>query len=107
MKCRAKTTCLVECRLVASLLAFWCLIAAPEFLRASGVVTNCTQAALDNALSGGGTVTFSCDGVIVLTNFKTISVSTVLDANGRDVTLNGQFGADPTNAVRLFYVNTN
>ena len=39
---------------------------------ASGVVTNCTDADLRAALQGGGTVTFACDGTIVLTRFERV-----------------------------------
>lgn len=83
------------------------LLAATGATQASGVVNDCAETALNTALSGGGTVTFACDGVIVITNTKTISANTVLDASGRDVTISGFFGPNSTNAVRLFFVNTN
>ena len=67
----------------------------------AGTVTNATQAALQAALAGGGTVTFGVAGVITLTNTIIIAQDTVLDAAGFDVTINGG------NAVRLFQVNSN
>lgn len=72
---------------------------------ASGTVTNCSsEANLNSVLSGGGTVTFACSGTMTLTGTKTISANTIINANGYDVTLNGQNGGT---SVRLFYVNTN
>lgn len=56
---------------------------------AGGIVTDCTEASLRAALSGGGTVTFACDGTIVLSNTLVIASDTVLDATGRSVTLDG------------------
>ena len=66
-----------------------------------GVVTNATQADLQAALNGGGTVTFGVAGVTTLTNTIIITQDTVLDAAGFDVTISGG------NAVRLFQVNSN
>ena len=86
--------------LTGALLVFSCAGSA----WAGGTVTNCTEAAFTNALSGGGTVTFACNGSIVFTSTKIVSVSTILNANGYNVTLNGQNGGTKT---RLFYVNTN
>jgi hypothetical protein len=58
---------------------------------AEGVVTNCTDIALRSALAGGGLVTFSGDCSITVTQtlFITSSNTTILDANGHTVTLNG------------------
>jgi hypothetical protein len=66
-----------------------------------GVVTNCTQANLQAALAGGGTVLFGCSGTVVLTNTVLISVNTSLDASNSIVTISGG------NAVRLFQISTN
>jgi hypothetical protein len=63
-----------------------------------GVVNACDQAGLEEALIGGGTVIFNCDGTIILTNTITISEDTLLDASGYTVTLSGN------NAVRIFTV---
>jgi hypothetical protein len=66
-----------------------------------GVVTNCTEANLRAAMAGGGSVTFACDGVVMLTGTITIASDTALDANGHQVTISGN------NAVRVFSVETN
>jgi RHS repeat-associated protein len=72
----------------------------PALTYGGGVVTTATEAALNSALNGGGTVTFACNGVINLTGTKTISANTVLDATGYGVTLSGQ------SSVQLFAVNS-
>ena len=46
---------------------------------AGGIVTNCTETSLRAALAGGGTVTFACDGTIVLSNTLVIATNTVCD----------------------------
>src|SRR5437773_2576124 len=66
---------------------------------AGGTVTDCSETSLDAALSGGGTVTFACDGTITITTTKSISAATILDASGHYVTISGN------NSVRLFNVN--
>ena len=68
-------------------------------IHASGTVTDCNETSLDAALSGGGTVTFACDGTITITTTKSISVDTILDATGHTVSISGN------NIVRLFTVN--
>jgi|SRR5439155_14327665 len=73
--------------------------AFPLFVRASGVVTNCTQADLVAALNGGGLVAFSCDGTISLTNSTTVTNDVILDGSNHAVTISGN------NATRLFNVN--
>lgn len=58
----------------------------------SGTPTSCTEAALNAALAGGGTVTFSCGGgpvVIPITTTKVLSASTTIDGTGQQVTLDG------------------
>jgi hypothetical protein len=64
-------------------------------------VTNCSDASLRAEMAGGGTVTFACDGTIILTNTITISGNTILDGTGHQITISGG------NAVRVFYVNSN
>src|SRR3989449_10495704 len=66
---------------------------------AGGTVTDCNETSLDAALSGGGTVTFACDGTITITTTKGISADTILDATGHTVSISGN------NLVRLFTVN--
>ena len=75
-------------------------LSCPSATRGGGVITNATESALNNALIGGGTVTFACNGTINLTGAKTISTNTVLDATGYAVTISGQGN------VRLFVVNS-
>ena len=69
----------------------------PVSMEAAGVVgtgsgASCTEAALNQALSGGGAVTFNCGGgpvTIPITATKTITVSTTIDGAGQQVTLDG------------------
>ncbi len=68
-------------------------------VRAGGVVSVPTEAALKNALAGGGLVTIATDGVITLSSSIDIEVSTVIDATGRNITISG------TNSVQVFRVN--
>ncbi len=92
---------LPRARMSLALVAILALSALPSAVRAGGVVTSCTEAALRAALAGGGTVTMACDGTIVLTNTLVITNHTTLTATGYDLTLSGN------NAVRLFWVNSN
>ncbi len=55
----------------------------------SGVISTPTETAFSNALAGGGTVTFACDGVVTLTSPKAISTNTVIDATGHLITISG------------------
>lgn len=66
---------------------------SPQSARAAGIVTDCSTygpgtGTLQDALAGGGTITFSCSGTITMQPF-TISSDTFLDASGQDVTLRG------------------
>ena len=72
------------------------LLILPFSAFSGGVVTNATEAALNAALVGGGTVTFTCDGTITLTSTKVLTNDVVLDATGHNVVLSGG------NAVQLF-----
>src|SRR5258707_975178 len=65
----------------------------------AGTVTNCDDASLRAALVGGGTVSFACDGTIVLTNTLIIGSNTVLDGTGHHVMISGG------NSVRVFFIN--
>src|SRR5512147_226314 len=79
--------------LIISLL--WAL--PPSSVFAGGVVgtgtpASCTEAALNAALAGGGTVTFDCGSgavVIPVTSTKVLSRSTTIDGTGQNVTLDG------------------
>jgi Chlamydia polymorphic membrane protein (Chlamydia_PMP) repeat len=86
---------------IAALLNF----ISPHAAHAAGFVGNgsagsCTDAALNKALSGGGTVTFKCGSAaktILIGSEKTISANTVIDG-GNLVTISGG------NSKRLFNV---
>ncbi|HIE56923.1 MAG TPA: hypothetical protein EYP88_01645 [Anaerolineales bacterium] len=67
--------------------------------QAAGQITTCTEAAFDAALSGGGAITFACDGTITFSGQKNISADTTIDASGQDVVLDGG------GSVRLFTVD--
>ena len=77
------------------------LLLLPMAASAGGVVTTCTETALRAAMAGGGVVAFACDGTIVLAGTLTNDVNLTLDGTGHQVTISG------SNAVRVFYVNTN
>lgn len=67
--------------------------------QAFGQVTVCDEAHLTAALAGGGTITFGCDGTIVLSQTLTITQDTTLIGTGHNVALSGN------NAVQVFHVN--
>jgi hypothetical protein len=77
------------------------LLFLPVVSPGSGVVTECTEANLRSAMADGGTVTFACDGTILLSNPITNFFDTTLDASGHQITISGG------SAVRMFYVATN
>lgn len=78
----------------ATILLALLILPFPAFC--GGVVTNATEAALNTALVGGGTVIFACDGTITLTGTKVITNNLVLDATGHSIVISGG------NAVQLF-----
>src|SRR5688572_26320809 len=61
-------------------------------------VTECTESALRSAISLGGTVTFCCNGTIVLTNPIVVSNIVTLDGTNSSVVISGG------GLVRLFDV---
>jgi len=63
-------------------------IVLPQPVAAAGVVTECTEAALRAAVAGGGSVTFSCTGTILLRSQLEIAQDTVIDGGG-NVKLDG------------------
>jgi hypothetical protein len=75
------------------------LIASPA--HAAGVVNVCDEPHLLAALAGGGVVTFSCSGTILLTNTITVVIDTALDGNGQKVTISGN------HMMRVFQLNPN
>jgi uncharacterized repeat protein (TIGR01451 family) len=78
-------------------LALASLALVPASAHAFGVVgtgsaASCTEAALNQALSGGGTVSFNCGGgpvTIPITATKIINLTTTLDGAGQQITLDG------------------
>jgi hypothetical protein len=90
-------------RRFVALIAWGAFVATTFFIffqqesQAAGVVGNgtaasCTESALANRLSGGGTVTFNCGNVPVtirLTSPQNIAANTVLDGTGQQITLSG------------------
>ncbi|MBI5564747.1 MAG: hypothetical protein HY870_07630 [Chloroflexi bacterium] len=90
---------------VALLTSLWFASGATPVL-ASGLVgtgtpASCTEAALDAALAGGGTITFNCGAAphtILSSSAKAITLDTTLDGGGT-ITLDGQDGD------RLFLVS--
>jgi hypothetical protein len=82
---------------VGSLLAVAWLLSV-EVARADGVVADCTESALLDALIGGGLVTFDQDCSITVTAPIEISQTTTIDAQGFSVTISGG------GAVRVFNV---
>ncbi len=89
---------LVRSTLSRTALCLCLALASAGFGRADGVVTNCTETDLRAALSGGGSVTFACDGVIGLSGPLIISNDITVDAAGHEVTISGG------NSVRLFEI---
>lgn len=88
-----------------SIVALAALIVFPRLGFAGGVVGDgtpgsCTEANLDSALAGGGTITFNCGGpkTIALTTVKTIAADTSIDG-GALIVLTG------TQTARAFFVN--
>ncbi len=73
---------------------------SPDNPGPSSVVTECTESALRAALSGGGTVTFACDGAILLSNSIIVTTNVTLDASGHNIAITGT-------GIRLFSVNAN
>src|SRR5260221_3500006 len=102
--------------LFAFLIAYWPLRAAPlpapavttdsttlngRFTpngQTAAIVSACDEASLRAALSGGGTVTFACDGTITLSNTVSITLDTILDGTGHAITISGN------DTVRVFEV---
>ncbi|MDB6052495.1 MAG: hypothetical protein JWN25_18 [Verrucomicrobiales bacterium] len=66
----------------------------------SAVVSSLSETAFRQALSGGGTVTFSVDGTINLNSSIEISADTIIDAANHKIILSGQ------DKTRLFVVDS-
>jgi len=65
------------------------ILAIPFSGQGAGVVSTPTLAAFNSALSGGGAVTFACDGTINITSTETISANTTIDATGHNIVISG------------------
>lgn len=98
MGLRMKTTKVLHLAARTSLTLSLLIFPVQPGAHAAGVVTNCDEASLRAAMVGGGTVTFDCNGMIVLTNTVVITNDVLLDATARSVTISG------ANAIRLFYI---
>ncbi len=71
-------------------------------------VTENTEAALRQALAGGGVVSFACNGTITLTNQIMITNDTVLDGTGHEITLACVQPPSPSGGTtRAFFVSSN
>jgi hypothetical protein len=82
------------------LLALLCLSATPRECQ-SAVVTEATEASLRAATASGGTVQFACDGTITVANPITVTLPTVLDGTGHQITISGG------GMSRVFQISTN
>jgi hypothetical protein len=82
---------------IAILCSAVCVCGAPSIAQGAGVVgtgtaASCTDAAFDDALAGGGLVTFNCGGpAIIESNTKNITVATTVDGGGL-ITISGVSG---------------
>ena len=72
-----------------SIAIFALVVALPFASHGSGVVSTPTLAAFNSALSGGGAVTFSCDGTIIVTSPENITANTTIDATGHNIVISG------------------
>ncbi len=83
------------------ILSHFLLLAAflvPIRLMQAAVIPACTQAALETALTNGGTITFTQACTITLSGTLAVARDTIIDAAGKAVTLNGN------GTVRIFAV---
>ncbi len=67
---------------------------------ADSVVSVCDDAHLHTAVSGGGTITFSCSGTIILNSSLIVSSNTTIDGSGQSITISGG------DTVQAIVVNT-
>lgn len=68
---------------------------------AGGVVSGCSQQALENAIAGGGEVTFEEDCEITLTNTVQFLLSTTLDTSGFNVTIKSLFSSSQITVTNI------
>jgi len=69
----------------------YCSMGAYEYVpTAAATITDCSaDTQLRTAIGNGGRIVFECDGTITLTSTLPNAHDTVLDANGRDVSISG------------------
>ena len=67
---------------VMTLIVLAAVMLPSAFVYAGGMVSVCDEAHLRAALTGGGTVTFSCSGTIVLASQVRIANNTTIDGAG-------------------------
>lgn len=93
----------LKCQPAAALVVLAFLLATGNKVWADAVITDCTEEAFAQALAGGGTVTFSNDCTITLSQPITVyaSQTNVIDATGHKVTISGG------SAVQIFKVSGN
>lgn len=84
---------------LATIIILWVLVFPATPARAGGVVTTCDETNLLAVVSGGGMVTFTCSGTILLNSTITIAANTTIDGSGQEVTIDGN------GAVRVFTVS--
>src|SRR5690349_3741504 len=66
----------------------------PAQVHAAGSVSDCSKfgpgpGTLQEALAGGGTITFTCSATITVSSTITMAADTVLDATDQSVTISG------------------
>src|SRR5690349_21200843 len=99
---RLHRRCLGDRLVPLAALTLGLLLAWVHPLLASGTLTNCTEAALQVALRGGGFVTIACDTIIPITSTLIVDRPIVLDGTGH---ASGISGGQSTNLGRLFVVH--
>jgi len=89
-------------RILFIALLFVIAMACTPIVRAAGVVSSCDETSLLSAISGGGTVTFTCSGTITLTATITFSSNTTVDGAGQNVILSAVFPPTPLSEPDFF-----
>lgn len=86
--------------LLLAVLVLLALVAPASPAHAGVVVSVCDEAHLRAALAGGGTVTFTCSGTIILASTITIADNSSIDGSGQAITISGN------NSVGVLRVNS-
>jgi hypothetical protein len=76
-------------RILPAVLLVGLVLAYTPPANAGGVVSTCDETNLLMAMSGGGTITFTCSGTISLISVPSIPISsdTTVDGTGQNVTI--------------------